>query len=71
MLKEEKIYLIRATIKHVPRPQVIQALQETIELQALGGLTYSTKDSIEVKKKTAGGVFMTLIRKLACKAVLK
>lgn len=31
MLKEPKLYVIRAVIKHIPRPLVISCLHQTIE----------------------------------------
>ncbi len=60
MLKEQKTAVIRSVVKHIPRATVIEVLAETVETQSLGGL--KTKDNLS---RTAGGVFLTLLKKHA------
>ena len=57
-------------VKHIPREVIIEVLLQTIEVQSqgkaaemtkiLGGMKVAGEDE---KKKTAGGVFLALIKK--------
>ena len=79
ILKEAKTTVIRNVVKHLPREAILQVLQETIEVQTSGGMeTFVASQKLDLaeqpmpvdfepaqtsRKKTSGGVFMTLVKR--------
>ena len=73
MLKEPKTYLIKTVVKNVSRPIIFETLRLTIECQKNGGMKKAViqnpQDEGEVK--SAGGVFMTFLKKKVSNDVIK
>ena len=74
MLREPKQHLIKSIVAHVPRDLILSVLATTMEIQSSGGMPLvepgDADDQIKVdsetqakKVKTAGGAFLTLIKK--------
>ena len=74
MLKEPKTYLIKTVAKNVPRPVIFETLKLTIESQKNGGMKKAiiqNPQDEEHEIKTAGGVFMTFLKKKVDNNVIK
>ena len=76
LLKEPKLSLIRSVVKSVPREVILDVVKTTIEVQLNGGMKRveagddeemtiekPIQDANSKKFKTAGGVFLTILKK--------
>ena len=73
MLKEPKTYLIKTVVKNVPRAIIFDTLKLTIECQKNGGMkkNFIQNPQEELQFKTAGGVFMTFLKKKVDNNIIK
>ena len=82
MLREPRSYIIRSVIRHAPRPTIIEAFKETMLIQASGGMKKHQGPKMEVETlqqpksggsefKTAGGVFLLMIKQRVDKSTVQ
>lgn len=81
ILKEEKTYLMKMVVKHIPRSTIMDMLEETFEIEESGGM-YITQSTMNIpccvneggsntKRKSMGGIFLTLMKQKVDKEVVK
>ncbi|TNV85902.1 hypothetical protein FGO68_gene8638 [Halteria grandinella] len=64
MLREPKRHIIHSVVKVIPKEVIIDCMMQTIDVQSQGGMKQVSHDmEADEKKKSAGGVFLTLLKK--------